>query len=136
MKPRVALISYNPLFPYQIGIETVNGIEILFLPNTFLPKSPASVRSDDENFQLLLAYQDTLEKIIVFAGKVESGTLEIITLFATTFAYKKESLFFVLCDHGLEEKYHLLSTLGISDAQKTVFTDGHEQCQEGPILKG
>ena len=100
----LAVITYNLLFPYTKGIQNINGIEVLFLPETFTPKSPQNIHSSDTNWKLLLQHKDELQKIIIFAGKKSSGALEIIDLACASFYNRKECLFFVLCDHELQEK--------------------------------
>ena len=132
----LAVITYNLLFPYTKGIQNINGIEVLFLPETFTPKSPQNIHSSDTNWKLLLQHKDELQKIIIFAGKKSSGALEIIDLECASFYNRKECLFFVLCDHELQEKIDRLKKHSITREQYICFEDGHLPCQEGPILKG
>lgn len=132
----LAIVTYNPLFPYQKGMEIINGIQVLFLPETFTPKKPESVLATDPNWEELMLFKYELEKVIIFAGKKSSGALEIIRLACISFSNKKSCLFFVLCDHELEEKEALLARNGIAKDQYVTFRDGHLLCQEAPILKG
>lgn len=136
MKPKFAVLSYNPLWEYTRGVHLIGQTPVLFLPLAFEPKSPESVKETDPCFELLLQHRGTLQKIIVFSGKKESGALEIITLFASAFEDARDRLFFVLCDHDLEEKEGLLRSLGINHLQWMVFSDSHERCQETPVLFG
>lgn len=142
-----AVITYNSFesftdFPeYEKGINKIKSKSVLLLPNCFNPKSPISVRSDDTQWKTLMRHYDTLEKVIIFAGKKSSGSLEIIKLAVQTFRDKKHILEFILCDHDLEEKKLLLTELGITPTQYSVFIDGFEICREtkhliGPMLCG
>lgn len=132
----LAIVTYNPFFPYQKGTETINGMEVLILPETFTPKNPESVLATDPNWEELLLFKHQLEKVIIFAGKKSSGALEIIKLACESFGDKKGCLFFVLCHHELAEKIELLERYGIAEEQYTSFMDNHLPCQERPILKG
>ncbi|MDB5254638.1 MAG: hypothetical protein JWL92_14 [Candidatus Nomurabacteria bacterium] len=133
---KIAVVSYNQIFPYSVGVRKIKGTKVLFLPKTFPEKDSHSVTANDKNFARLMKHASTLEKIFIFAGKKESRALEIIQLFADSFSASKSILFFVLCDHNEQEKIQLLDELGFEATQKIVFRDWHEQCQEGPILKG
>ncbi len=135
-KPVIAVVTYNELFPYGIGIRNIETIPVLFLPLSFNPKGPKSVLPCDTNWMELVKHTESLEHIIIFAGKESSGTLEIIELACTSFTSKKESLYFILCDHDQEKKEKILSLYGIKRNQYTVFSDGHLPCKEGPLLKG
>jgi len=132
----VALVTYNALPPYEKGIVKINGTEVLVLPETFKPKSPANILLSDKNWQLLLKHKDALEKVIIFAGKKRSGALEIIDLACQSFHDKKDCLYFVLCWHELPEKFERLAQHGISEKQYVSFSDGKLPCHEGPLLKG
>ena len=135
-KITTAVISYNAIPPYESGVTIINGRRALILPNTFNPKFPASVLPADPNWSLLLRHRDELCKIIIFAGKKESGALEIIDLAARSFCDKKETLFFILCDHEIKEKTERLAQCGIPGKQYICFSDSHERCRETPFLLG
>ena len=146
-KITVAVVSYNEIPPYKNGCEviSIDGKDILILSKTFNPKSPASVLPTDPNWARLMAHKDELEQVIIFAGKKESGALEIIDLAVRSFQEKKEVLSFLLCDHDLGEKVELLEKLGISDKRYPCFSNGYgqlrfskdnERCRETPSLKG
>jgi len=135
-KITVAVVSYNAIPPYNRGVAIIGEKSVLVLPNTFNPKSPASVLKTDSNWSELLRHKDELEKVIIFAGKKESGALEIIDLAARSFCDKKEILFFVLCDHEIEEKTKQLAQCGINAKQYICFSDSHERCYETPFLLG
>ncbi len=132
----IALVTYNKLLPYQKGANAVCGTKVLVLPETFVPKMPASVRQDDPNWQELLRYKKDLNKVIIFAGKKSSGALEIVDLACESFADQKKCLFFVLCDHELNEKVERLKYHGIPATQYVSFADGYLPCQEAPLMKG
>jgi len=136
MKTKIAVLSYNSIPPYNKGINKILGENILFLPNSFNPKCPASVLSTDLNWIELIKHKNTLEKIIIFIGKKSSGSLEIIELACDYFQDKKEILLFILCDHEQEEKESLLAQFNIPITQYICFKDGHLPCQETPFLKG
>ncbi len=137
----MAVISYNPIPPYakKCGIIKISGVEVLILSETFThegKKGPEYVLSSDPNWQEVLKHKETLKRLIIFAGKASSGALEIIKRAVKDFAEKKEILFFVLCDHDLDEKMSLLISLGIVDTQWMWFGDNYEFCQETPLLLG
>ena len=135
-KAMIAVISYNAIPPYNKGEIVINGRRVLIFPNTFNPKSPLSVLPTDPNWSLLLRYRDELRKIIIFAGKKESGALEIIDLAVRSFHNKKEILFFILCDHEIREKIERLAQYGIHQKQYICFSDSHDRCYETPFLLG
>ncbi len=127
--------TYNYTLPHS-GIVRIYGELVFFMEGIFGPKSIASVTRDHVTYQTLKEYKYLTEKVIIFAGKKESGSLEIIRLVVEIFVDQKEKLFFPLCDHDIEEKKALLAELGILPTQYMVFTDGHTQCQEAPVLLG
>ncbi|OGI61808.1 hypothetical protein A2645_00965 [Candidatus Nomurabacteria bacterium RIFCSPHIGHO2_01_FULL_39_9] len=135
-KITVAVVSYNTIPPYKKGVVRIKNKKVLILSNTFNPKCPDNVRSDDPNWQKLLFHKNDLQKVIIFAGKKESGALEIIDRALADFKKRKRILFFVLCDHDLEEKIDKLKQYGISKTQYVCFSDGHERCYETPFLLG
>jgi len=135
-KIEIAVLSYNLIRPYGKGIEIINGEKVLVLSETFNPKSPENVLETDKNWSVLIKHKDELKKVIIFAGKKESGALEIISLAARSFEDKKDILFFVLCDHDLEEKKELLKKSGFLEMQYISFSDSNERCYETPFLLG
>lgn len=135
----VALVTYNPFFSYLPGTTIqLLGEEVLLLSETFASprKGPESVTRDDRHFLLLLEHIDRIEYVAVFAGKKDSGALEIIQLFHDTFWHCKEKLYFKLCDHDKEEKVALLRSLGFEDTQWGTFGDNWSQCRESEELIG
>ncbi len=131
-----AVLSYNPIPPYSKGVIEINEKHVFVLPQLFPLKIPAAVLATDLQWQELMSHRETLEKVIIFAGKKQSGSLEIISLAVDSFANKKQVLFFLLCDHDLEEKLQLLKSLEIGETQYVTFSDGHTRCYETPFLKG
>ncbi len=132
----LAVITYNPFPPYERGIIEINGKKALILPETFKPKSPASVLPSDSNWQMLIQHKDQLEKAVIFAGKKTSGALEIIDLACQSFHDKKKILYFVLCWHELSEKVEKLNAFGVHENQYITFKDGCLPCREDVILRG
>lgn len=142
ISPRIGTSTYNKRTGFRDGItcSTINGIECIDATCTFNPsgldadKSPHNVSIADPNFQELLQHKKTLQKMIVFAGKKDSGALEIIALFCRHF--DKDQLFFILCDHDLNEKEQILVEHSIPRENYIVFKDGHVKCQENWALLG
>ena len=132
----IALVTYNRIFPYERGLTRIDGTDVLVLPETFTPKSPANVVPADPNWQELMLHRDGIDHVIIFAGKKSSGALEIIDLACDSFEGREERLFFVLCDHEFEEKRALLERRRIPRTSYVLFEDGHLPCQEAPIMKG
>jgi hypothetical protein len=104
------------------------------------PKARRAVSLDDPHMREVYEARHDVSRILVFLGKMDSGSGEIAHFFATTFSDVREKLHFVLCPHELEEKENLLRSLGFSDAQWSVFFDPEhragKQCNEWPLLYG
>lgn len=134
--PRYAIVTYNSIPKRHSGIYFIKKVPVLFLPKTFPKKGPENITAQDKNFRLLQKYRKSFRSIIVFAGKKESGALEIIELFHKTFSDRPGVLRILLCDHNLQEKKELLIHLGIPPAHWKWFGDNYTQCKEAPWLEG
>lgn len=133
----IIILTYNSFFNFiKRVIIKIAGRKVLVLPCTFNPKCPENVLPTDSSWMYIIENKDYIERIFIFAGKKSSGTLEIIELACKEFANNKEKLFFVLCDHDLEEKELLLKKHDIKRTQYVVFEDGHLPCQESEMLYG
>ena len=133
----IALVSYNQILSYPQKIHFVDDFKIIVFSNTFGSpfKSPKAVVDTDPNYQEILSYYGDLEQVIIFAGKKSSGALEIISLFCSSFANKRDCLNFVICHHDRKRKADLLHFYGIRESQILTFRDGNEQCMESWLLK-
>ncbi|MES2930822.1 MAG: hypothetical protein V4665_03515 [Patescibacteria group bacterium] len=124
MSAEIAVITYNR-FPYfSNGIHEILGKCVLILAETFKDKTHGCVTENDKNVQELKRYTQTLKKIIIFIGKAESQSLQIIDFFCGMFHDRKEILVFVPCHHQWPEKLHRLQFHNISTEQ----FDYHEDC--------
>ncbi len=144
--PDIIVITYNnPFGDYKSGtIIKAFGVNVMFLFNTFNPtgkdkdKSPKNVHEDDPHWKIVLKYKDTLKKLIVFGGKIESGTFKIFEFVCKAFAHRKEVLFFCLCRHDVEVKKLLLEKafdVSIPSIQYASFEDANTKCNEYPQLE-
>jgi hypothetical protein len=124
---------------HHTGVHFIFGQKVLIVVQAFTKdgkKSPEFVVQEDAGWQKILEHKNILERVIIFLGKYESGTREIILRAAEDFADKKEVLFFILCPHELKEKRVLLRGLGFSESQWTEFKDNKHPCEESPQLLG
>lgn len=103
-------------------------------------KHPSYVTPDDPQWKDLVACADTssIERCIVFIGKEESGAYALLDLVLGFFCSRDiiGSLFLVLCRHVADSKEELLYRYGLERTQWVTFVDGHDRCQENPILEG
>lgn len=126
----IALVSYNTAPSYLHMLK--EKLPLALFENIFNPKQPSNVNKYDRVWQQLIAQKDDYDRIIIFAGKKSSGSLEIIRLAVNSLP--KEKIFFVLCKHDFEEKVQLFTSLGFSTEHYGWFDDSHTQCREWPIM--
>lgn len=133
----VLVISYNELKLVRKLAKDYAG-KIYCIEKIFNPKRISSVKEDDSHFHQVMAHQRKYSKIVVFIGKKSSGSLAIIDLFCEKIEHEK--LFFLLCDHDLEEKEQALEKNRIFPHQYLIFRDNKylegKRCDEDPILAG
>jgi hypothetical protein len=136
---RLSIGTYNSLYSYQPGTHFIFGQQVLIEPRLFTDhgkKSPKFVRKENPGWQRILSHKETLEQLILFLGKYESGSEEIIYRVAEDFSDKKEVPLFILCPHELEEKRALLRKLGFPEDRWKEFNDYIHPCLESPLLMG
>lgn len=138
---QVIIVSYNPIRLLSPEAETFLRSVTRVYDNAFVkPKAQQAVSLDDPHMLDVYTARHDASRIIVFLGKMDSGSGEIAYFFATTFSDVREKLHFMLCPHELAEKENLLRSLGFSDAQWSVFFDPEHragrQCNEWSALYG
>ena len=135
------IISYNLVRDINPEFERIMREMCHVLDNAFLkPKSCIPVRFDHPRVEEAYDLRHEVDRIIVFLGKKESGSMQIAEFVANAFLEERDKVHFVLCPHDREEKKKLLCLLGFSTAQYSVFEDyeyrSSQQCHEWPAIFG
>ena len=144
---KVAVVSYNELAFYSREILRVAGILVLVLHRAFTKdgkKGPEFVRRDDSQWQKVLSAKDELSDVVLFVGKKDSGGVAMIHRACEDFADRPHKLFFVICQHEIEEKNAVLDSYGISMTRRYEFkfrdadpaTGEQLPCDENVALEG
>jgi hypothetical protein len=145
--PRLAVVTYNKFvyengdLIYPNGIHKISGVNVLISAETFASKLPHLVTPDDLNFKKLIIHKGTLERILVFLGKPESGSLRIPEVMCKAFDFR--TIKFISCHHGWEEKMKVLEECHTLPSQwmyaedcHVRFTDKEARCNEIPWMLG
>ncbi len=135
---RIVVLSYNDLFfpeALRKHLKETYCFDVVVL-QPFSSKVREEINQSDPEWQKIAT--EKFDKLIVFVGKQNSGSLEIIDLVCATFEKEEEKLFFVLCPHQKDKKERSLETFGVKKTQWMVFEDAHThtQCQERPLMLG
>ncbi len=130
----ISLLSCNPIKSYNAGVSVLYEEKVLFLPKTFCDQHNHPRK--DPNWQLLLQHKSKIKHCIVFAGKVDSGALDLIDLVCKEFSETKDRVYFVLCHHDLEQKIARIKSYGYTQKNWFTFPDRDGKCQEPLLLMG
>lgn len=133
----IAVATYNDVqhFPWHLFSEAIDVFPRIFTGPKG-EKGPSYATVHDSQWQKIVAGQ--YRKVIVFAGKKESGSLEIIGVVAEAFRGRMDQVVFILCRHALEEKRQRIKDLchGLPPENVREFHDYFEQCREVPYMIG
>ena len=104
------------------------------------PKSRIRLTLNNCRISDVISKMHLYSDVVVFFGKVDSGSLEIADFFARLCPMDIAKIWCVLCPHELAEKKEYLGKLGFRQNRFFEFSDFHyakgEQCNEWvPILR-